>query len=96
MTNKFASALKNKNSSFQKSHMVSENSENASLTEEVIKNPSSSRVGTKHIGGYFDPVVSKQLKIIALEEDTSIQSLLSEALDMLFQSRGRPMIAEKK
>jgi hypothetical protein len=50
----------------------------------------------KHIGGYFDPAVSKQMRAIALEEDSSVQALLEEALDMLFQSRNLPMIATRK
>ena len=54
-----------------------------------------SRKATKHIGGYFDPVVSKQLRHIALEEDSSVQALLAEAIDMLFQSRRKPTIAAK-
>lgn len=54
-----------------------------------------SRRGTKHIGGYFSPEVSRQLRTIAAAEDTSNQKLLAEALDMLFQSRRMPMIASK-
>lgn len=54
-----------------------------------------SRRGAKHIGGYFAPEVSKQLRAIALEEDTSVQALLAEALDLLFQSRRKPTIAGK-
>ena len=47
----------------------------------------------KTLIGYFDPSVSKQLKQLALEEDSSVQYLLGEALDLLFQARGKPMIA---
>ena len=54
---------------------------------------SSSR-GAKHIGGYFTPEVSRQLRIIAASEDTSIQNLLAESLDMLFHSRQMPTIAQ--
>ena len=54
-----------------------------------------SRQGTKHIGGYFSPEVSRQLRMIAAAEDTSNQKLLAEALDMLFQSRKMSMIATK-
>ena len=43
---------------------------------------SSSR-GAKHIGGYF-----------AVSEDTSIQNLLAESLEMLFHSRQMPTIAQ--
>lgn len=54
-----------------------------------------SRRTTKHIGGYFDPAVSRQLREIALAEDSSVQALLGEAIDMLFQSRRKPTIASK-
>lgn len=53
-----------------------------------------SRRGKKALIGYFDPSVSLQLKRIALEEDSSVQRLLGEALDLLFQSRGKPTIAQ--
>ena len=53
-----------------------------------------SRRGAKHIGGYFDPEVSRQLRQIAVNEDTSIQNLLAESLDMLFHSRKMPTIAQ--
>ena len=43
------------------------------------------RSGRKHIGGYFDPAVSKQLHLLAVEEDSSVQRLL----DLLFQARGK-------
>ena len=48
----------------------------------------------KHIGSYFTPEVSRQLRIIAASEDTSIQNLLAESLDMLFHSRQMPTIAQ--
>ena len=54
---------------------------------------SGAREGTKHIGGYFSPQVSKQLRSLAVVEDTTVQDLLAEALNMLFQSRSLPMIA---
>lgn len=54
-----------------------------------------SRRNTKHIGGYFDPAVSRQLRQIALEEDSTVQELMGEALDMLFQSRRKPPIASR-
>jgi hypothetical protein len=54
---------------------------------------SGAREGAKHIGGYFTPQVSKQLRSLAVAEDATVQDLLAEALNMLFQSRGLPMIA---
>lgn len=88
MSNKFAAALKP-----EKADKQSELSSPAPVDTPEPKRPS--RQGVKHIGGYFDPVVSKQLRTIAVDEDSSVQALLGEALDMLFQSRGKPMIAKK-
>lgn len=47
-----------------------------------------------HIGGYFPPAVAKQLKHLALDEDRTLTELVGEALDLLFQSRGLPTIAQ--
>ncbi len=52
-----------------------------------------SRKGTKHVGGYYSQAVSKQLRQIALDENTSVQALVGEGLDMLFESRGKPALA---
>ena len=52
-----------------------------------------SRQGKKTIAGHFDPAVSRQLREIALAEDTSVQELLREALNDLFIKRSRPPIA---
>lgn len=49
----------------------------------------------KHIGGYFDPAVARQVKALAVEEDTTVQELVAEALDMLFESRKRPPMARQ-
>lgn len=89
MSNKFAAALK--------SSKTPEVVATPVITEEVSKSPHArpSRKSTKHVGGYFDPAVSKQLRQIALEEDSSVQALLGEAIDMLFQNRRKPMIASK-
>lgn len=83
MSNKFADALKSS------SHIP----EAVEPAQSVHTRPS--RKSTKHIGGYFDPAVSKQLREIALQEDNSVQALLGEAIDLLFQSRRKPMIASK-
>jgi hypothetical protein len=82
MPNKFTSALK---------------STPVPVPAGKMADPDSAEQGRgKHIGGYFDPAVSKQMRAIALEEDSSVQALLEEALDMLFQSRNVPMIATRK
>jgi hypothetical protein len=56
-----------------------------------------SREGKKVIAAYFDPAVSKQLKQLAWEHDTTVQALLAEALDMVFIERGAmPMAGSDK
>lgn len=52
-----------------------------------------SRQGKKAVAGHFDPAVSRQLRQIALAEESSVQELLKEALNDLFVKRGKPPIA---
>ena len=52
-----------------------------------------SRRGKKTIAGFFDPAASRQLRQIALDEDSDIQELLREAINDLFEKRGKPRIA---
>jgi predicted AlkP superfamily phosphohydrolase/phosphomutase len=62
----------------------------------VKENPSTtppSRQGKKAITGFFDPIVSRQLKQLALDEDKTLQSLLSEALNDLFIKHNHKPIA---
>ena len=48
------------------------------------------RVGTKMIGGHFAPEVSTRLRLLAVEEDTTVQALLEEAIsDLLTKKAGR-------
>ena len=51
------------------------------------------RRGKKAVAGHFDPAVQKQLNQMALDEDSSIQELLREAINDLFAKRGKPPIA---
>ncbi|MFP4429547.1 MAG: ribbon-helix-helix domain-containing protein [Desulfovermiculus sp.] len=52
-----------------------------------------SRRGKKAVAGHFDPEVARQLKMIGLEEDRSLQDLLTEAINELFKKHGKPPIA---
>lgn len=82
-SNKFADALRKPASKGQ------------ALEQDTLPHDRPSRRGAKHVGGYFAPEVSKQLRAIALEEDSSVQQLLGEALNLLFQSRRKPTIAKR-
>ena len=74
MTNKFADALKSA-------------PRNPPEPVRAARNPASGRGGLKHVGGYFPPAVSRRLRQMAFEEDTTVQELLSEALELLFRTR---------
>lgn len=47
-----------------------------------------SRVGKKLIAGHFDPAIHQQLKQLSVNQNTSIQALLGEALNDLFEKHG--------
>ena len=51
------------------------------------------REGKSNVTGYFPPEVKKQLRLLAAEQDTTIQNLLAEALNDLFAKNGKPEIA---
>jgi len=52
-----------------------------------------SRQGKKALTGYFDSEVLRQLKVMAAVEETTIQTLMTEALNDLFKKHGKPHIA---
>jgi hypothetical protein len=52
-----------------------------------------SRRGKKTIAGFFDPAASRQLKQLALDEGLNVQDLLREAINDLFEKRGKARIA---
>ena len=51
------------------------------------------RRGKKAIMGWFDPAVGELLREIAYEEHVSQQSLLKEALNLMFEKHGKAKIA---
>ena len=53
-----------------------------------------SREGKRLVAGHFSPAVAKQLKMLAVEEDKSVQALLEEALDLLFVKKGKGHIGK--
>lgn len=63
-------------------------------TPTVTPQKAPARASTKLVGGHFNPEVSRQLRLIAAEEDTTIQALLGEAIDLLFVKKGKAKIAQ--
>ena len=53
------------------------------------------REGKSNVTGYFLPEVKKQLRLLAAEQETTIQNLLAEALNDLFAKNGKPELAPR-
>ncbi|CAH2606101.1 conserved protein of unknown function (plasmid) [Rhodovastum atsumiense] len=51
-----------------------------------------SRDGRRFLGGHFEPGVVKAMRMLAAEEDTTVQALLEEAVDLLFLKKGKGRI----
>ncbi len=62
-------------------------------TADADKEARPSRQQTKLIGGHFDPLVSRQLRQLALDENRTGQALLAEALNDLFVKYGKKPLA---
>jgi hypothetical protein len=62
------------------------------VTEEKFFRPA--RVGKRFVGAHFDPQVARQLKMLAAEDDKTIQELLEDAVDLLFVKAGKARIAD--
>ncbi len=56
-------------------------------------NVSASRATTRAVGGHFDPAVQRQIRQMALDQDSTVQKLLREALNDLFIKHNRNPIA---
>jgi hypothetical protein len=52
------------------------------------------REGKRFVGAHFHPEVARQLKVLAAEDNTTIQDLLEEAVDLLFVKNGKAKITE--
>ncbi|MYC75700.1 hypothetical protein F4X10_08055 [Candidatus Poribacteria bacterium] len=52
-----------------------------------------SREKKKHIGGYFDEAVYRQMKHIGIEKGMTTQDILKEALNAFFRLHDKPPIA---
>ena len=70
---------------------------NANLKEslqKVQKQETPKKTERRLIGGHFAPEVQQQVRVIAAKQDITIQSLLTEALNDLFEKHDCPRIAE--
>ena len=52
-----------------------------------------SREDKKHIGGYFDEAVYRQMKHLGVEKNMTTQDILKDALNAFFRLHDKPPIA---
>ena len=52
-----------------------------------------SREKKKHIGGYFDEAVYRQMKHLGIEKEMTTQEILADALNGFFERNDKPPIA---
>lgn len=51
-------------------------------------------MGRVQVNSWHKPETKRQLRILAAEQGTTIQKLMTEALNLLFARYGKPEIAE--
>lgn len=62
-------------------------------TQKKRRDVKPSRIGRAQLSSYQAPEAVRQLKILAAEQETTIQALTAEALNLLFAKYGKPPIA---
>lgn len=62
-------------------------------SSEIKSNIAPSRVNKKAVTGFFEPEVSKQLKLLAIEQETTLQALLVDAINDIFKKYNKSPIA---
>ena len=88
MTNSLQSVLNRAKSQVVEPERNPEEKKKETTKKKPLQQSKAGRSNTVLIGGHFSPEVSKQLRIIAAEEGTTNQSLLEQALDLLFTKKG--------
>ena len=76
-----------------------ENEQSQKPELEVVEAPTEqkkvapSREKKKHIGGYFDEAVYRQMKHLGIEKNMTTQDILTDALNAFFRIHDKPPIA---
>lgn len=68
---------------------------NAEPPTPPVSGKAPARIGKKAVSGYFTPELSRAIHLLALEQDTSLQALLGEALDDLLRKYGKHPFGER-
>ena len=67
----------------------------AATDEAATSTKAKAREGKKAIVGYFSEDMSRQLRVMAIEEGVTVQAMVGEALDMLMRARGKHPFGER-
>lgn len=67
----------------------------AEAGEAAASTKAKARDGKKAVVGYFSEDLSRQLRIMSIEEGVTVQALIGEALDMLMRARGKHPFGER-
>lgn len=65
------------------------------LAETKAATKVTAREGKKAIVGYFSADMSRQLRVMAIEEGVTMQALVGEAIDLLMRDRGKHPFGER-
>jgi len=63
-------------------------------TKNILREKAASRKGRQFAAAHVKPEVIKQLKMLGIQQDKTIQSLMVEAINELFQKYGVSRIAD--
>ena len=64
----------------------------------IVEQPTTgkgTRAGKKTVAGHYSAELSKTLNRIAVDENSSVQALLGEAIDLLMRERGKHPFGER-
>jgi len=64
----------------------------------VVQEPrkgTGTRAGKRTVAGHFSPELRKALHQMVVDENSSVQSLLGEAIDLLMRERGKHPFGER-
>jgi hypothetical protein len=59
------------------------------VAEQAAKPIRQDRADKKMVGGYFSKELSKAVNMLAIEQETTVQALVGEALDLLLRHHGK-------
>jgi len=65
----------------------------ASVEEKSKSSRPATRIGKRAATTYIDPAAWKQVQMIAIDEDTSVEALLREGLNAVFAARNLTRLA---